>query len=153
TTREGAVTAAPFCWRRRFDERLRDRAAPGDRRRPLPAVSRATSPLRPRRAGVQGARRRVVRPGVAAVAAVAVVLLLSACGGGGDATATIGATGGPTSSTAKVLFLQNCGACHALDAAGTSGTFGGDLVKLRPSRSAVRRAIDDGPGTMPAAIL
>ena len=70
-----------------------------------------------------------------------------------DATATTATTGGPKASAAETLFVQNCGACHALDAAGTSGTFGGDLDELRPSRSDVRQAIADGPGTMPEAIL
>jgi cytochrome c551 len=94
-----------------------------------------------------------VRSNAAAVAAAAAVLLASGCGGDGDATATTAATSVLKASAAETLFVQNCGACHALDAADTSGTFGGDLDELRPSRSAVSQAIEDGPATMPEAIL
>jgi mono/diheme cytochrome c family protein len=53
----------------------------------------------------------------------------------------------------REAFVRNCGACHRLTAAGTSGTFGGDLDEVRPTRQAVLQAIADGPGTMPAALL
>ena len=43
--------------------------------------------------------------------------------------------------------------CHELEAAGTSGAFGGNLDDGRPSEAAVLKAIVDGPGTMPANIL
>ena len=80
---------------------------------------------------------------------VAAALLAAGCGGGAGTTTTTTTTASP----GEALFVRNCGACHELDAANTTGTFGGDLDDLRPSRAEVLSAIEDGPGTMPEDIV
>jgi mono/diheme cytochrome c family protein len=84
-----------------------------------------------------------VRGSLAALAALGV--LAAGCGRAGTAT-----TQAPPAET---LFVQTCGACHRLVAAGTEGGVGADLDEKRRSRDAVLRAIADGPGNMPAALL
>ena len=59
--------------------------------------------------------------GLAAIAAV--VLLASGCGYGGVATADSNAD----VQNGQTLFVSSCGACHSLQAAGTSGTIGPNL--------------------------
>jgi mono/diheme cytochrome c family protein len=53
-----------------------------------------------------------------------VALLASGCGTGGVAS-----SGGqqPDTNAGRLLFTQNCGSCHTLAAAGTSGTIGPNL--------------------------
>jgi cytochrome c oxidase subunit 1 len=61
-------------------------------------------------------------------------------------------TGGP----GRQLFVQSCGGCHALSAAGSSGTAGPDLDELKPSRARVLAAIEiggTGSGRMPPKLL
>jgi sulfite dehydrogenase len=53
----------------------------------------------------------------------------------------------------RTLFVQSCGACHSLRDAGTKGTYGGDLERLRPTKAQVLTAIDDGKKQMPADLL
>jgi mono/diheme cytochrome c family protein len=60
--------------------------------------------------------------------------------GGGEAAA------GP----AGEIFTQNCGTCHTLAAAGTTGTVGPNLDQLKPSESTVEKQVTDGGGAMPA---
>jgi len=60
------------------------------------------------------------------VAALGAVLLAAGCGTGGPAT------GNPDVANGQKLFTgtAQCGACHTLAAAGTSGTIGPNLDKL-----------------------
>ena len=51
--------------------------------------------------------------------------VLAACGTGGIASGTADQENG------KKLFQQECGGCHALSAAGTSGTIGPNLNDLK----------------------
>ena len=80
-----------------------------------------------------------------AVALAAAALVAAGCGSGSSAPRP--ALGG------KALFVQHCGSCHSLAAAGTRGTFGADLDRSRPTEAAVLKAIADGKGTMPAGIV
>lgn len=54
----------------------------------------------------------------------------------------------------RQLFLEGtqpqCGVCHTLEDAGTSGGIGPDLDNLQPTVEAVRAAVRDGVGVMPA---
>ncbi|MEX0745832.1 MAG: cytochrome c [Phycisphaeraceae bacterium] len=62
------------------------------------------------------------------------------------------AAGGP----GKQLFSQNCGSCHTLEAAGTTGSVGPNLDQLEPSQQAVLAAIGNGgsgSGGMPKDLL
>ena len=57
---------------------------------------------------------------------------------------------------AAALFAGECGFCHTLSAAGTTGTAGPNLDKLRPSETRVVNAIAAGgrrTGLMPPGIL
>ena len=62
-------------------------------------------------------------------------------------------------TSAKALFVANCGSCHQLRAAGTRGTAGSNLDRAfrRTKRTRIRRivlrAIQRGDGAMPAGIL
>ena len=94
--------------------------------------------------------RRVSRRTNLGVVAVAAALLAGGCGGGGGPATT---SAGTTNSAAKLLFARNCGACHKLAAAGTEGSVGADLDEVGPSRGAVLRAIVEGPGSMPPALV
>lgn len=54
------------------------------------------------------------------------------------------------------LFVANCGSCHTLDAAGTSGATGPDLDTLAPAEDQVLAAIENGgagSGAMPANLV
>jgi mono/diheme cytochrome c family protein len=60
----------------------------------------------------------------------------------------------PTSG--KELFMENCGGCHTLAAAGTQGAGGPNLDKLRPGRRRVLAAIErggSGYGVMPERLV
>jgi cytochrome c6 len=59
-------------------------------------------------------------------------------------------------SAAAELFAGECGFCHTLADAGTTGRAGPNLDELRPSRGRVLAAIADGgrrTGLMPPGIL
>ena len=53
------------------------------------------------------------------------------------------------------LFVQACGSCHTLEAAGTTGQVGPNLDELQADRARVLKAIETGgtgSGTMPAGL-
>jgi mono/diheme cytochrome c family protein len=84
-----------------------------------------------------------VRRHLVIAVAAAGVLVLGGCGGGDD---------GPSADPAGAqLFVRaGCGACHALDDAGTAGTTGPDLDAFAPTAERVRAALETGPGLMPS---
>ena len=49
----------------------------------------------------------------------------------------------------KLLFQSNCGSCHTLAAAGTSGTIGPNLDQVKPSLQRAVTQITNGGGGMP----
>lgn len=56
----------------------------------------------------------------------------------------------------RELFVANCGSCHTLSAADTSGTVGPNLDDLQPDDAQVKSAIEiggTGSGAMPAGLL
>lgn len=57
----------------------------------------------------------------------------------------------------RVLFARNCGTCHTLKSAGTTGRVGPNLDQLRPPKALVLNAIKfgraRGQGQMPAMLL
>ena len=92
---------------------------------------------------------------------VALALLLAACGGSGNSGSSSGASSAPASSSSsggtqnasaagKQVFTQNCGGCHTLKDAGTSGSVGPDLDQLKPPKATVVRQVNNGGGPMPA---
>ena len=73
------------------------------------------------------------------------------------ATTAAGSTedngGGATSGDAgagKAVFTANCGSCHTLKDAGTTGAVGPDLDQLKPSFDVVEHQVENGGGVMPA---
>lgn len=62
-------------------------------------------------------------------------------GGGGEAS---------LAAEGKTVFTTNCGSCHTLKAAGTSGTVGPNLDELEPDLATVEHQVVNGGGPMPA---
>jgi mono/diheme cytochrome c family protein len=58
--------------------------------------------------------------------------------------------GGPAG---KQIFVQNCGSCHTLADAQTTGTTGPNLDQLEPDTKRVLAAIKSGPGVMPENLV
>jgi mono/diheme cytochrome c family protein len=50
----------------------------------------------------------------------------------------------------KAIFLQNCGSCHTLADAGTSGTIGPNLDALKPNYQAATAQVTNGGSVMPS---
>ncbi|HXF98125.1 MAG TPA: c-type cytochrome [Gaiellaceae bacterium] len=50
----------------------------------------------------------------------------------------------------KQVFLANCGACHTLADAGTTGTVGPNLDQARPSKGLALDRVTNGKGQMPS---
>ncbi len=74
---------------------------------------------------------------------------IGASGQAGSATTTTAAaSGGATAG--KAIFTQNCGSCHTLAAAGTSGNVGPNLDQLKPDDATVQKQVTNGGGAMPA---
>jgi mono/diheme cytochrome c family protein len=65
-------------------------------------------------------------------------------------TTTTGGTGSASAAAGKSIFTQNCGSCHTLGAAGTSGTVGPNLDTLKPSFARVQKQVTNGGKIMPA---
>src|SRR5437588_5031497 len=50
----------------------------------------------------------------------------------------------------KALFKSNCGSCHTLAAAGTSGQVGPKLDHLGFDAATIEKIMQSGPGVMPS---
>jgi cytochrome c6 len=94
------------------------------------------------------------------------IALAAGCGGddGSEETATQGAPLSPDQDQplsaaeehGRDLFVQTCGSCHTLDAAGTVGQIGPNLGDISVTEADVRRAImigGRGSGNMPPNLL
>jgi mono/diheme cytochrome c family protein len=71
---------------------------------------------------------------------------------GGSAQAAGGQTGdgGGGETDGKAVFTANCGSCHTLADAGTSGTIGPNLDEAKPSRALAVERVTNGKGAMPS---
>jgi cytochrome c553 len=67
-------------------------------------------------------------------------------GGGGDS----GGGGGGDAAAGEAVFTANCGSCHTLEEAGTSGTVGPNLDEVTLDVDAVVEQVENGGGAMPA---
>jgi mono/diheme cytochrome c family protein len=89
----------------------------------------------------------------AALASMLVVLALmaTACGGDGNGDDNGSATGTQTDSPGAQVFAEaDCGNCHTLEAAGSTGTIGPNLDEARPSADEVETQVREGGGGMPS---
>jgi len=109
-----------------------------------------------------------IRPRVALGFALAVVVLSAAAGCGGEDGSgdTAGEATRPTESTAnpeqplsaeeqrgRDLFVENCGTCHTLEAAGTDGSIGPNLDEAQVDQQDMLDTIAEGPGQMPSNLV
>jgi cbb3-type cytochrome c oxidase subunit III len=85
---------------------------------------------------VEGAEADAVAAYVATVAA--------------DPEAEVALPAGAGGNDPKLLFESNCGTCHVLADAGTSGTIGPNLDQAKPSLQKAITQITNGGGGMPA---
>ena len=60
------------------------------------------------------------------------------------------AGGGKQATSGKEIFTANCGSCHTLKDAGTSGNVGPNLDQLKPSFQIAQHQVINGGGAMPA---
>jgi cytochrome c6 len=101
---------------------------------------------------------RVLAAGSWLVAAALVVMLLIGpkvvANDKGAKPASAGSPYGSQPKAAAVdgakVFKDNCGSCHTLSAAGTSGVVGPKLDGLALDAATVQQALRDGPGAMPS---
>jgi mono/diheme cytochrome c family protein len=99
------------------------------------------------------------------VGALVGALVVSGCGGGSSSSSSEATTteeaepetggaeaGGESAAVAagKTVFTANCGTCHTLKEAGTSGTVGPNLDELEPDLATVEGQVESGGGGMPA---
>jgi mono/diheme cytochrome c family protein len=91
------------------------------------------------------------------LAALVVALLIVGPGligadmGGPAAPASYSGAGkGAAAGNARALFTSNCGSCHTLAAAGTSGAVGPNLDDAKPEAALVRVIVTSGSGSMPS---
>jgi cbb3-type cytochrome c oxidase subunit III len=55
-----------------------------------------------------------------------------------------------SSTSGKDIFTANCGSCHTLKDAGTTGNVGPNLDQLKPSQAIAQKQVTNGGGGMPA---
>lgn len=83
---------------------------------------------------------------------------LAACGGDDDSAAQTDDTtteetttdGGTTTLAGREIFVANCGTCHTLSDAGSTGSIGPTLDDTGLSQEAIEEQVRNGGGGMPA---
>jgi mono/diheme cytochrome c family protein len=98
---------------------------------------------------------------IAPIACLAALLVLAAGCGGGDGSDTVQQSSSPSGAPeapeteqplsqselhGRDLFVDHCGACHTLDAAGTVGNVGPNLGDIAINEQDVLQAIKTGGG-------
>jgi outer membrane protein assembly factor BamB len=79
------------------------------------------------------------------------VIIAYRLGATGSATTTSAATTTVASGVnGKQIFISNCGSCHRLGAAGTSGSVGPNLDQLKPDAATVEQQVRNGGAGMPS---
>ncbi|MFN8223113.1 MAG: cytochrome c [Gaiellales bacterium] len=94
-------------------------------------------------------RLRLALPAFVAACALG----LSACGGddgGGSDTAGTTDTAAADVAAGKDVFTSNCGGCHTLADAETTGSVGPNLDDLKPDTETVSNQVRSGGGAMPS---
>jgi mono/diheme cytochrome c family protein len=80
----------------------------------------------------------------------AAALLAAGCGGGGSSGGDDSSGSSSTSAGKQVFASSGCGSCHTLQAAGSTGTIGPNLDRLKPTRDQVVTQVESGGGGMPS---
>jgi mono/diheme cytochrome c family protein len=79
------------------------------------------------------------------------VIIAYRLGATGSATTTnAGTTTVAGAANGKQVFTSNCGSCHTLGAAGTSGSVGPNLDQLKPNAATVEQQVRNGGNGMPS---
>lgn len=71
-------------------------------------------------------------------------------GSAGAAPYASGGSGGAGGANGEALFVERCGSCHTLSAAGTSGQVGPVLDGTSKTQAEVEAIVREGRGGMPA---
>jgi mono/diheme cytochrome c family protein len=103
---------------------------------------------------------------ISILCAAALVLGALGCGGDNGSGETSAEETRPTETEAapeqplsaeeqrgRELFVDNCGTCHTLEAAGTDGSIGPNLDEAQVDEQAVLDTIAEGPGQMPSNLV
>lgn len=95
--------------------------------------------------------------GVCALFGIAIPAVVMAANGDNDQRARGGVELTPDQADGRRLFTYNCGTCHTMKSASTSGRVGPNLDELRPPKALTLDAIEKGrargQGQMPAELL
>jgi mono/diheme cytochrome c family protein len=90
-------------------------------------------------------------PQAAGQKAEIIAFRIGAKGSTGTTTTTAATTtSGGTTANGESVFASNCGSCHTLNAAGTTGSVGPNLDDLKPDEMTVEQQVRNGGGGMPA---
>ena len=81
---------------------------------------------------------------------VVIAYRLGATGSATTATTTTATTTGGGTANGEAVFTANCGSCHTLNAAGTTGSVGPNLDDLKPDAATAEQQVRNGGGGMPA---
>ena len=88
--------------------------------------------------------------GVLAAILTLVVLTAAGCGGGDDGDNGVATGTQADSAGAQVFAKADCGNCHTLQAAGSTGTIGPNLDEAQLSAAEVEKQVREGGGAMPS---
>lgn len=97
--------------------------------------------------------RAILRIPTLAIVLLAAAVALGACSAPGSTDLDEPPAEPIDVDAGRQLFQTTCRSCHSLADARAAGVFGPDLDLLQPEATTVRRAIEDGPGPMPAELL
>jgi len=74
----------------------------------------------------------------------------SSSGSSAPAASETAAAAAGDATAGKAVFTANCGGCHTLADAGTSGAVGPNLDDLKPDAARVSKQVTNGGSAMPA---
>ena len=142
------VLRGPYC----YDPRALHRETRMNMRRLAPFAALLALALGVAACGGSGTPSGTVA-GTITIGTDKVVTVGSGDAGTGTAAADTGTGAAPAAGDAaagKAVFTANCGGCHTLADAGTSGAVGPNLDEAKPDADKVVERVTNGQGVMPA---